>query len=206
MVTNLVMISGLLYVLIGAFIMLLAHRSLYRRATAIVAGYPRVLAALRMQRHDSRFGLTILLCGNVLQVLAAAGFALPLAYWLLPAAFIGCLLLTYAAWRVFSGRRIARSRSAPKATQVPRVFETRRSWALLQAARSEAANRRARELARAPRDRSVVYVAQEWDCRWWSDRFGVTPEVLRATVRQIGPMVRDLEHHFKVRNVRARAA
>jgi hypothetical protein len=70
---------------------------------------------------------------------------------------------------------------------------------LLDAARREAANRRARELAKGPRDRSVVYVAQDWDCRWWSDRFGVAPDVLKAAVRQVGPMVKDIERHLSAK-------
>ncbi len=41
-----------------------------------------------------------------------------------------------------------------------------------------------------------MYVGKESDCRWWSDRFGVSPEALRAAVRQVGPMVKDIERHL----------
>jgi hypothetical protein len=70
---------------------------------------------------------------------------------------------------------------------------------LLEAARREAANRQAREQARGPRDRSIVYLAHDWECRWWSDRFGVTVDTLRAAVRQVGPMVVDVERHLSAR-------
>src|SRR4051812_32454764 len=63
---NLVLATGLAYAFIGALIMFLSHRSIYRRATGIVAGYPKVLAALRAQRQDARFGLIVLLSGNIL--------------------------------------------------------------------------------------------------------------------------------------------
>ena len=194
---NLVLATGLGYALIGAIIMFLSHRALYHKATRIVAGYPRVLAALRVQRHDGRFGLTVLLCGNVLQVIAACGYTLPLAHWRFPFYAAVVAIFFYGVWRMFTGRRVAApARPAAVRTQIKRVYETRRSMVLLDAARREAANRRARELARGSRDKSVVYVGQESDCRWWSDRFGVSPEALRAAVRQVGPMVKDIERHL----------
>lgn len=194
---NLVLATGLGYALIGAIIMFLSHRALYHKATRIVAGYPRVLAALHVQRHDGRFGLTVLLCGNVLQVIAACGYTLPLAHWRFPFYAAVVAIFFYGVWRMFTGRRVAApARPAAVRTQIKRVYETRRSMVLLDAARREAANRRARELARGSRDKSVVYVGQESDCRWWSDRFGVSPEALRAAVRQVGPMVKDIERHL----------
>lgn len=194
---NLVLATGLGYAFIGAIIMFLSHRALYHKATRIVAGYPRVLAALRVQRHDGRFGLIVLLCGNVLQVIAACGYTLPLAHWRFPFYAAVVAIFLYGVWRMFTGRRVAApARPAAVRTQIKRVYETRRSMVLLDAARREAANRRARELARGSRDKSVVYVGQESDCRWWSDRFGVSPEALRAAVRQVGPMVKDIERHL----------
>ena len=197
---NLVLATGLAYSFLGALILLASHRALYQKATRIVAGYPRVLAALRAQRYDGRFGLVVLLCGNVLQVIAACGFSVSPAHWRVPTFIALGVLAIYGVHRMFSARRVARPQPKVAAARAPirRVYETRRSMILLEAARSEAATRRARELAKGPRDRSVVYVAQELECRWWSDRLGVTPEVLRAAVRQVGPMLKDIERYFSV--------
>lgn len=197
---NLVLATGLAYALIGAVIMYLSHRALYRKATHIVAGYPRVLAALRAQRHDGRFGLIVLVCGNVLQALAACGYTLPLAHWRFPIYAVVAVILVYGLWRMLTARRVARveTRPAKARTAIRRVYETRRSMILLEAARVEAANSRARELAKGPRDTSVVYIGRDRDCRWWSERFGVSPERLKAAVRQVGPMVKDIERHFAV--------
>jgi len=194
---NLVLASGLVYTLLGALIMFLSHRALYVRATRIVAGYPRVLAALKMQRHDGRFGLTMIACGSLLQILAACGYTLPLAHWQFPFYVAVAAIAGYGLWRYLAARPVATAARASRARlTIRRVYETRRSTVLLEAARREAATRRAREAAKGERDRSVVYVAKEADCRWWSDRLGVTPEVLRAAVRQVGPMVKDLERYL----------
>ncbi len=207
MTMNLVLATGLAYAFIGALIMFISHRAIYRRATQIVAGYPKVLAALRAQRHDGRFGLTVLLSGNVLQVLAACGYSAPLVHWRYPAALAAGALLLYGIWRILASRRIARRSTVSPVTRgtVRSAYETRRSRVLLDAARREAANRLAREQAKGPRDRSVVYLAHEWECRWWSDKFGVTTVALKAAVRQVGPMVADIERHFAMRS-RARYA
>lgn len=205
MTMNLVLATGLAYAFIGAMIMFLSHRALYIKATRIVAGYPRVLAALRAQRHDGRFGLIVLLCGNGLQALAALGYTVPMAHWRFPAYAVAAVVVLYGVWRALNGRYVTRaaSASARTRTEIRRVYETRRSMVLLEAARREAANRRAREAAKGPRDRSVVYVGQDLECRWWSERFGITPEALRTAVRQVGPMVKDIERHLaRTRNPR----
>ena len=203
---NLVLATGLAYAFIGAMIMFLSHRALYLKATELVAGYPKVLAALRAQRGDGRFGLIVLLCGNALQVLAACGYTVSAAHWQVPAAAVAAVLLLYGLWRVFTvrpgaSRPVSKPSSASR-TPIRRVYETRRSMILLAAARQEAANRRARELAKGPCDRSVIYVGQDLDCRWWSERFGVTSEVLKEAVRHVGPMVVDIERHFAAKQRR----
>jgi hypothetical protein len=195
---NLVLATGLAYAFLGAIIMYLSHRAIYRRATGIVAGYPKILAALRAQRHDGRFGLVVLLSGNILQVLAACGYSAPLAHWEYPAAFVAGAFALYGMWRIFVARGIARS-SSPERQVQRRAYESRRSMVLLEAARRESANRTAREQAQGPRNRSVVYLAHEWECQWWSDKLGVSSAVLRATVRQVGPMVADVERQLGVR-------
>lgn len=204
---NLVLATGLAYAFIGALILLASHRALYQKATRIVAGYPRVLAALRAQRYDGRFGLIILLCGNGLQVLAACGYTVSPDHWRVPTFIAVCVLAIYAVYRLASMRRIARPRSKASAarTEINRLYESRRSMVLLDAARREAANRRARELAKGPRDRSVVYLTQDWECRWWSDQLGVAPDVLKTAVRQVGPMLKDIERHLSSKNRRSYA-
>ena len=204
---NLVLAAGLAYAFIGAMIMFLSHRALYLKASRIVAGYPKVLAALRAQRYDGRFGLIVLLCGNALQVLAAFGYTVSPAHWRIPTFVVLAVLAIYAAWRIAAARSVvSRAAATPQTTRtrVRRVYETRRSMVLLEAARREAANRRARELAKGPRDRSVVYVGQDWECRWWSERFGVTPDVLKDAVRHVGPMVKDVERYFDQKTRRTR--
>jgi hypothetical protein len=204
---NLVLATGLAYAFIGAMIMYLSHRALYLRASDIVAGYPKVLTALRAQRHDGRLGLIVLLCGNVLQVLAACGYTIPIAHWRLPTYAVLATVFVYGLWRIFTSRPATRveARSGAR-TSIRRVYETRRSMVLLEAARLEAANRRARELAKGKRDKSVVYVGQDAECRWWSERFGVTPDALRAAVREVGPMVKDVQRHLAMKNRRGHYA
>jgi hypothetical protein len=199
---NLVLATGLAYAFVGALMMFLSHRAIYKRATRIVAGYPRVLAALRVQRHDGHFGLVVLLCGNFLQLLAACGYEAPLAHWRYPALAAVAVLCTYGIWRLFVSWRATRaSRRTIVARQTERqVYETRRSIRLLEAARREGANRLQREQAKGPPDRSVVYLVHDWECRWWSDKFGVAPAVLKAAVRQVGPMVVDIERYLAMRS------
>jgi len=201
---NLVLVAGLAYTLVGAALMFMSYRALYRRASRIVAGYPRVLAALLAQKHDARFGLTIVICGNILQVIAACGYTIPLEHWRYPTFAAAAAFLLYCLARSLISFRAARAtRQAAAGMAKPpvrRVYETRRSMILLEAARREAANRRAREQAKGPRNLSVVYIGQEWECRWWSEKFGVSPEALRAAVRQVGPMVVDIERHFALKS------
>jgi hypothetical protein len=199
--TNLVVAAGLGYAFLGALIMYLSHRAIYRRARSIVAGYPRELVALRAQRHDGRFGLLVLLCGNILQVLAACGYSVAFTEWRLPLFVAVGMVVTYATLRillVFLGTRSDRKRE--RAPSVERKYQTRRSMRLLQAARLEAAKRLAIEQAKDPYDRSVVYLEPEWECLWWSDKLGVPPDVLRAAVRQVGPMLDDIERYLSMRS------
>src|SRR5918992_3330909 len=102
---NLLLATCLVYAFLGAMIMFLSHRSLYLRATRIVAGYPKVLAALRAQRHDGRFGLVVLVCGNVLQVLAALGYTVPIEHWRVPVYGVLGAIFLYCLWRIFAARR-----------------------------------------------------------------------------------------------------
>jgi len=199
--TNLLLATGLAYALLGALVLFVSHLAIYRSATCIVAGYPRVLARLRAKRHDGRLGLGIVVAGIALQALAAAGYSAPLELWPLPAAAAGAALLAYGVRRLLCLRAIARpvTDQAGKAGKAlaPGLFETRRSLCLREAARVQAESLHAREAARGPRQTSVVYLSQEWERRWWSDKFGVSADAIRAAVRQVGPMAQDLERHLK---------
>ncbi len=73
MQVNLVLVAGIVFSAIGALLMYLSHRSLYRKAIRTFSGSRRELAALRIQQHDGRYGLILLMCGNLLQVFAACG-------------------------------------------------------------------------------------------------------------------------------------
>jgi hypothetical protein len=201
---NLVLAAGLGYTILGGTILFLSHRSLYIKATRIVAGYPKVLAALRAQRHDGRFGLVVLVCGNVLQILAALGYTVSIEHWRIPVYGVLGAIIVYLIWRVFAARRAARGTTdrEPRSA-VRRVYETRRSMVLLEAARREAAVRRTRELTGGLSNKRVVYVGQDWECRWWSERFGVSPVALKAAVREVGPMVKDIERYFGLKAGRA---
>src|SRR5690606_23737327 len=117
---NLVLATGLAYAFIGALIMFLSHRALYLKASRIVAGYPKVLAALRAQRHDGRFGLIVLLCGNALQALAAFGYTLSAAHWHVPLYAILAVIALYLLRRTLLARSVV-SRPAAKRPQTART-------------------------------------------------------------------------------------
>jgi len=141
MTTNLVLAAGVAYGVLGALILFYSHRSVYLAATSLVAGYPRIIGKLRVQRCDGRFGLAVLACGVVLQILAAGGYGAPLTLWRFPASVAGAALLIYGLWRVLASRRVAVARTPqmPARARVgKRVFETRRSSRLREAALAEA--------------------------------------------------------------------
>jgi hypothetical protein len=52
---------------------------------------------------------------------------------------------------------------------------------------------------RGAQDRTRVNVDQEYEARYWADKWHVTPEELRSAVGKVGPMVGDLERHFAAR-------
>lgn len=195
---NLVLVSGLACGLIGGIVMFSSHWAIYRTATQIVAGYPKVLAKLHAKRHDGRFALGLLAAGFSMQALAAAGFTAPLELWRYPASAIIAALLVYGGWRLLAARRLnaPRARSAKAAAPSRSPYETRRTFRLREAARQESANLDAIERRRAPRDTGVVYLTRDCDQRWWSEKFGVSIDVLKAAARYAGPMVHDIERHL----------
>ena len=51
-------------------------------------------------------------------------------------------------------------------------------------------------ISRGPKDRTRVDVEQEWELTWWSKGWGVTTDELRAAVREVGPLVTDLDRYL----------
>ena len=49
---------------------------------------------------------------------------------------------------------------------------------------------------RGGQDRLRVNMDQEYEARYWSTKFGVSQDDLRAATGKVGPMVSDLERHF----------
>jgi hypothetical protein len=186
---NLITATGVAYALLGALTMLVCNRALYRSASRIVAGYPGVLAILSTRRRDARVGLMLLTAGIALQALGACGYTAPVSLWRYPAVTLAAFLLIHCVLRFNASRHIPVSRRAGSRE----LFQTRRSMRLREAAQREAANLHAREAARSPRDNGIVYLGHEWAPQWWSDRFGVSIDVLRTALHHVGPMVVDVE-------------
>ena len=50
---------------------------------------------------------------------------------------------------------------------------------------------------RSPADPARVTLAEEWEVRWWCDRFGCTEVALRRAVDEAGPSAADVERKLK---------
>ena len=46
-------------------------------------------------------------------------------------------------------------------------------------------------------DRLRVNVHEDYELTDWSEKFGVTPDELRAAVKKVGPMAADVERELK---------
>ncbi len=49
---------------------------------------------------------------------------------------------------------------------------------------------------RAPNDLTRVSLAEEWETRWWCNKYGVTEPELRACVLEVGPVAADVERRL----------
>jgi hypothetical protein len=49
---------------------------------------------------------------------------------------------------------------------------------------------------RGPADRSRVNVNEPWEIEWWSKKWSISPETLRATVKRVGVMAKDVAKHL----------
>jgi hypothetical protein len=52
---------------------------------------------------------------------------------------------------------------------------------------------------RGPADRERINVHEDYELRYWSDKFGCTYEKLKATVKKAGVMAKDVEAELKGR-------
>ena len=50
---------------------------------------------------------------------------------------------------------------------------------------------------RPPADTSRVKLAEEWEVRWWCDRFGCSEVALRRAVDAAGPSAADVERKLR---------
>lgn len=50
---------------------------------------------------------------------------------------------------------------------------------------------------RGPADAARVNVHEAWELEHWTKRFGVSAEALKAAVKAVGPMAKDVERHLK---------
>lgn len=49
---------------------------------------------------------------------------------------------------------------------------------------------------RGPQDRSRVNVEQDYELKYWSEKFGVSSDKLREAVRKVGPSADAVERHL----------
>lgn len=192
MQTNLVMATALFCGIAGASLALTAQAALWRTRQGAVLAYPRVLARLHARRLDRRFGSYLAALAAPLYAAASYGFSAPLSLWRYPAAVIGALTALYVLRRL----SVLYRRVAPQGGVVRTLYETPRTRTLRQAAITESAALRALEASRDPRDTGIVFLAREWDRRWWASRLGTSVEAIRDAIREVGPMVKDIERHL----------
>ena len=50
---------------------------------------------------------------------------------------------------------------------------------------------------RVPQDTSRIGLEEEWEIRYWCDRYGVTHEMLVGIVRDVGPQTVDVERYLR---------
>jgi uncharacterized protein DUF3606 len=46
-------------------------------------------------------------------------------------------------------------------------------------------------------DRDRINISEDYEVRYWSKKFGVTPDQLRATIRRVGNSVAAVERELK---------
>ena len=46
-------------------------------------------------------------------------------------------------------------------------------------------------------DRDRIDVSQEQECRYWSEKFGVSAEKIKDAVKDVGPMAKNVERYLR---------
>ncbi|WP_438300131.1 DUF3606 domain-containing protein [Pseudomonas sp. NMS19W] len=49
---------------------------------------------------------------------------------------------------------------------------------------------------RGPQDRDRINTSEKWEVDYWSKKFGVSSEQLKAAVKAVGPMVEDVRKNL----------
>jgi hypothetical protein len=52
---------------------------------------------------------------------------------------------------------------------------------------------------RGPHDRSRISTSEDYEVRYWSQKFGVSPEQLKAAVRKVGNSAKAVENELKAK-------
>jgi hypothetical protein len=50
---------------------------------------------------------------------------------------------------------------------------------------------------RAPQDAQRVNMSEDYEVRYWTEKFGVTKDQLAAAVKAVGPMAKDVEARLR---------
>lgn len=50
---------------------------------------------------------------------------------------------------------------------------------------------------RGPQDRSRISMSEDYEVRYWTQKFGVSREELQRAVDAVGPSASAVEHHLK---------
>jgi len=50
---------------------------------------------------------------------------------------------------------------------------------------------------RGHRDRDSIDITHDEECRYWSDKLGVSTDKIKDAVRAVGPRAKDVEHHLR---------
>ncbi|WP_437205609.1 DUF3606 domain-containing protein [Planctomicrobium sp. SH664] len=50
---------------------------------------------------------------------------------------------------------------------------------------------------KGPQDAARVNINEAYEVEYWTKKFGVSADTLKSAVKSAGPMVKDLEAHFR---------
>lgn len=97
--------------------------------------------------------------------------------------------------------------AAKSAVRDEAASNSRRADVLREAARRHHNRPGPLETFRDPRLSPVIFASEPWQLRWWCEKLDVTSDALQAALREVGPMVTDIQIHFaRVKRSRARAS